>query len=103
MRIAFGKKLRGFQRAALIDNAVHEEMISRRKQDQPSPPSAHSRWRSAGIQRYPSTASMADDGAVNEQGNTPRRLSASCNSASPRPRGVPARRDGFVSWSFQSP
>src|ERR1700731_1472097 len=27
MRIAFGKKLRGIQRAPLLDNAVHEEMI----------------------------------------------------------------------------
>src|SRR5258708_34322498 len=33
MRIAFGKKLRGIQRAPLLDNAVHEEMILAPEQD----------------------------------------------------------------------
>jgi hypothetical protein len=39
MRIAFGKKLRGIQRAALLDNAVHKEMIIAPEQDHV--PAAH--------------------------------------------------------------
>ena len=39
MRIAFGKKLRGIQRAPLLDNAVHEEMILAPEQD--DVPAAH--------------------------------------------------------------
>ena len=39
MRIAFGKKLRGIQRAPLLDNAVHEEMIFAPEQDHV--PAAH--------------------------------------------------------------
>src|SRR2546423_1729264 len=39
MRIAFGKKLCGIQRAPLLDNAVHEEMIFAPEQDHV--PAAH--------------------------------------------------------------
>src|SRR5437773_9509952 len=39
MRIAFGKKLRGIQRAPLLDNAVHEEVIFAPEQDHV--PAAH--------------------------------------------------------------
>src|SRR5260370_34613888 len=39
MRIAFGKKLRGIQRAPLLDMAFHEDMISAPEQD--DVPAAH--------------------------------------------------------------
>jgi hypothetical protein len=39
MRVAFGKKLSGIQRASLLDNAVHEEVLFAPEQD--DVPAAH--------------------------------------------------------------